>query len=1755
MRQRLFCAGFVALSIFMFSGVSAEAASGRLTGMIPDKAGEKISAIPIEKIARRPMGALPSKVKNITYLPVVRSQVLGNCGAYAPTYYVKTWQEAKEHGWVRPDPEVNPERVMSPGFTFPLTNNGENAGANIGHVMSVICRYGCADWKTLPETLNYTDYPSEAAWRNAIKYRGSQVYYIDLSTTAGVVSLKEQLAAGNIAAFGVLLYHDTYDNYPTSGVGVDTASGVIYDHGSTIWDNHALTVIGYDDNKAYTENGVAKKGAFLAVNSWGPGWGVYDSDAKSGGFAWFSYNYMMNKRGGMSSGAYLMVDRIGYVPTDLAVLDMYVNQRAYLSMTIYPGSPVDKLAGGIEAFPNGGGKNYYTGRIVLDVTDFAALNPVCYTIEGVDNTAYIYPTAAGTKTGEITGLTIEKANGQRIKANISTNDPVEIVAKSTDYLTSDYVSIAHAGPLQATPIGLDALTTAALNGAWCDWNRDGAPDLAFSGGFLISSRGVRTYRNITVSSSTLQDLNSPSPLPGFVTSKIAWGDYDNDGFPDIAVGGQVYTQNGSSWDSVCAIKIYRNLQTGEFADSGIVLPAVSTSGLAWGDVNNDGRVDLAFTGSTNTGKVSKIYLNAGGGKFTDSGIVLPTPLGAALSFADMNNDGWLDLAIGNVIFRNNGTAGTFTQAATLAEGYDNSHGWGDYNGDGLLDVAYSRIDDNFGGQRIHTSLYRNDGNFVFTEVNAGLKGVYDGSMAWADFDNDGRLDLALAGYPEDTWTSKTTRVYRQVSSGKFQDTGSYLAPTALGTVAWADMDNDGGVDLLVTGHGIDDPSGTRFLGSTCFYASQVSRADGMKRPNTPPAAPTTLVAEWDSAQKCARLRWNLPTDAQTTRTALAYRVRVGTYSGGSDILSPHGDINILGPHPHMMLAAFGSPGRLLTGLKTGRYYWAVQTIDNGLASSAWSEEKTFTLGSAGLIAGDVNRDGKIDVADVVLASLMAQGKTTALPQYADMDGNGKVEALDAWAIARKLVGQDGPGYMPLATAIVGASGGTIGADSQGVKLIVPSNAFGKSTPLTLEAMGGSSGSEFVPLSWKIKGLPIDFTAPLKLRIRDLRSNTADTPYVMIQTPGFSDTLGGTANGYVKRQATKTSDGWLEVTLDEPGALNSWETASASGAPKLMGDAADPLANYDYTFVIYLLAASQWRYDGGHFRITSPYEYKDKLPMVATALEDAYAYYTTTLGFDLSRRNWTKYPMEVCVMDLGKGSSGEPVNAYTVSSMSYNGISLELNKNILSDTNAVRTSMAHEFFHFVQGIYDSRNRVARATTSPDLWLDEATATYLETHFATTPNYTSDVMSAYKFMLFDGYEQAERFWGSTAQNYGYGASTLISNLVLRNNNDPSIIKTIYDKKKAGMKGLFALEQSAAGYPLKTWFTSLFENMLTGKIYPMIISPGVLKNDVAGKKRTLTLKTERQRGGHLPVTSLRDLSAAMTFLMFDDPLLNVQTGDKLGFQLKTDEAGSHNLAVMKMVRSGGTNTFTRLGDAAYDSKRDALRLVLPNAIDHISKLTWLIPIVCNINDDLPYDTNLDSTLYYGVFRDYVNQAITEHTQTHGHIYFGGEEIPFPTIKQSGKFSANDVTLLYERYKTNTDPAFIPNVQIYMWGEPNDPVPFEFGASLAANSYTGMSTDGRNQYVITITSPLQYQMKKYKGTIHGPFDLRLELVETGAWMSSPNTSLTLDDGVDMNMYSFDVKFGYNMKVYDTQNSNALVGDLNSTRDAYAFDVDLFRN
>ena len=88
-------------------------------------------------------------------------------------------------------------------------------------------------------------------------------------------------------------------------------------------------------------------------------------------------------------------------------------------------------------------------------------------------------------------------------------------------------------------------------------------------------------------------------------------------------------------------------------------------------------------------------------------------------------------------------------------GYQASLSWGDYDNDGDLDVLYTAGGEN--GYHV-SKVYRNDGN-TFPDINAGLVGVNAGSSAWGDYDNDGDLDILLAGGGDNSVNVPISKIY------------------------------------------------------------------------------------------------------------------------------------------------------------------------------------------------------------------------------------------------------------------------------------------------------------------------------------------------------------------------------------------------------------------------------------------------------------------------------------------------------------------------------------------------------------------------------------------------------------------------------------------------------------------------------------------------------------------------------------------------------------------------------------------------------------------------------------------------------------------------------------------------------------------------------------------------------------------------------------------------------------------------------------
>jgi hypothetical protein len=282
-----------------------------------------------------------------------------------------------------------------------------------------------------------------------------------------------------------------------------------------------------------------------------------------------------------------------------------------------------------------------------------------------------------------------------------------------------------------------------------------------------------------------------SGITGQYNSSLAVCDFDLDGLKDIVITGQDF--------SGFMTNLYRNIGEGNFEliDAGFIA-AGADGDVAWGDYDNDAWPDLLIAGGWN----SILYHNDGDGTFseTDAGLtIMNTP---SLDWGDCDNDGDLDILMvgdaGSVaetyIYLNN--AGTFTRLDAMVEGtVGGSASWGDFDNDGNLDILITGKDLSL----VPVSyVYRNNGDKTFSFANAGLIGTALGPADWIDYDSDGDLDIMLAGENAGCGNA-STHIYTNNGVGSFDEYPAGLPFVERASSAWGDFDNDGDYDLLLTG--------------------------------------------------------------------------------------------------------------------------------------------------------------------------------------------------------------------------------------------------------------------------------------------------------------------------------------------------------------------------------------------------------------------------------------------------------------------------------------------------------------------------------------------------------------------------------------------------------------------------------------------------------------------------------------------------------------------------------------------------------------------------------------------------------------------------------------------------------------------------------------------------------------------------------------------------------------------------------------------
>jgi hypothetical protein len=384
----------------------------------------------------------------------------------------------------------------------------------------------------------------------------------------------------------------------------------------------------------------------------------------------------------------------------------------------------------------------------------------------------------------------------------------------------------------------------ATGAAFADIDNDGWLDFVVANGNDMARQSAAVYYNNGGSFPGNPDWTS---LDIGYHGHLSVGDVDKDGWNDLAVS--LYLGPGGFGDEGW-LKIYMNDGTGEFErnPSWRSTDEFYTFSCSFGDADGDGDLDLAAaTGEAyyNDPLPNRIYYNVGGVlENTPSWMSVELDNAYDVAWGDVDNDGDLDIAFTcegtpNKLYLNQ--AGAISTTANWlsadASRYGNTLTWGDVNGDGWLDLAVA--DNNQLGGLGKFKVYFNNGagSLATTPGWQSSSGGYGSSVALIDIDNDGDQDLASGRWWSPAYIYENTGSTLMTSPSWTSITNSVIE-----AMVWGDIDGDG---LRLTASEFHEGDGTRkvfYLDHTPVQAILAVSADGV--PLSPGDYCYDLAAGW-----------------------------------------------------------------------------------------------------------------------------------------------------------------------------------------------------------------------------------------------------------------------------------------------------------------------------------------------------------------------------------------------------------------------------------------------------------------------------------------------------------------------------------------------------------------------------------------------------------------------------------------------------------------------------------------------------------------------------------------------------------------------------------------------------------------------------------------------------------------------------------------------------------------------------------------------
>ena len=403
-------------------------------------------------------------------------------------------------------------------------------------------------------------------------------------------------------------------------------------------------------------------------------------------------------------------------------------------------------------------------------------------------------------------IAVADIDGDNDNDLLITGDSIDVINNTYNHIFKIYLNdgLGHFTFDAGTP-NTDLLSSCI---AFADIDGDNDKDLLVSGIRYVNTTQIfptKLYINDGLGGFSYV---SNTPFLNLFRSTVAFADVDGDNDQDVFIGGYHIAETSSEISNPNS-SLYVNDGTGNYSLlNSTIFPSIYSGSVAFSDVDGDSDQDLIISGSLQTHDTTLLYLNDGLGNFSPSiSSQFSSVSSSSIAFADVDGDNDQDLLIagfGNTtniceLYSNDGSGNFTIVSGTNFTGVsDCSIAFADVDGDNDKDVLIVGMNNSNNNV---SNLYKNDGLGNYTLVSGTpFSPIKEGSIAFADIDNDNDLDVFIAGktnvsnpfYLSNLYVNDGIGNYTLVTSSTFENIGFC-------SVAFADVDNDNDQDLVITG--------------------------------------------------------------------------------------------------------------------------------------------------------------------------------------------------------------------------------------------------------------------------------------------------------------------------------------------------------------------------------------------------------------------------------------------------------------------------------------------------------------------------------------------------------------------------------------------------------------------------------------------------------------------------------------------------------------------------------------------------------------------------------------------------------------------------------------------------------------------------------------------------------------------------------------------------------------------------------------------